>query len=727
MNKSELNNLINLFKSNSTVKITKALTLNDLLYKDENSITLLEYMIMNDYEYHYTLVTGLRESIEAIKIICKYNKEDLLLGINTSTFLSNIDENQTLIEYLIDTKKIDNMKISSFKFDIKLMEIFQNKNRLDLISKVNISEKDLFLPDNTTFIKLLESNLIDYINFPEIIYHEEILDLLVKYNKTKLIEKISFSDNLLLNDKNNPLIKRILSYGYYPKIEHCSTKVLTYLYRINRADVLIKYFDNIDNIYSLFNYIDSNKKLTYIDYLLEFDKKEMSLNFKKLGVNACDRLDEVDYVNIYVKFSQYKKLDYLDTISKEELLKKNKKNHCLLDSFVFKDLNETFNILKYWGLHKDVDIIMYFKLNGIEISHEDVDLSMYDNEYSLKPIVKQTEEITDFADYEIIGEDNLYLLAELESVLSKNSDKELVEAITLFYSKELAKGNDSVLIEINKLIEIKKRHPEFVITKDNSAYFNHNSGLHLPNCEVNILSHELGHVFHYYLADDKTPFGFSELIENLRSDYRILNKVELYSKHMKQLEDSIYEKIENEFEKWSKDFYTNDKKDEIKEFIQSTKEEKIEQYLKLGYTREELELILDESYTLEQYMKCYKRVECNKKLSNVMAVSYSEVQAISDIIDAVYGGEYYNSRLQTSSGKTIGGTFGHGMFYYYSIDVVFQEIFANYCLLLKSEKRDESLYILKEIVGEDLIVMLDKFYNEEILNSTKYEKGNRTL
>ena len=142
MNKSELNNLINLFKSNSTVKITKALTLNDLLYKDENSITLLEYMIMNDYEYHYTLVTGLRESIEAIKIICKYNKEDLLLGINTSTFLSNIDENQTLIEYLIDTKKIDNMKISSFKFDIKLMEIFQNKNRLDLISKVNISEKE---------------------------------------------------------------------------------------------------------------------------------------------------------------------------------------------------------------------------------------------------------------------------------------------------------------------------------------------------------------------------------------------------------------------------------------------------------------------------------------------------------------------------------------------------------------------------------------------------------
>lgn len=727
MNKAYLENLINNFKSNSNVKITKALKLEDLLYKDENNITLLEYMLMNNYSYHYSLVTGLKDDIDAIKLFCKYDKEDMIMGINTSTFLLPMNDNQTLIEYLIDTNKIDNIFINTFKYDKKLVDILVSKEKYDLISKINISESELFFPNNEIFVHLIESNSLEYINFPEIIYHDEIIDLLVKYNKTKFIEKIKFNENLLLNDKNNPLIKRILDLGYYPKIEHCSFKTLEYLYRINRADALIKYFDDINNIYELFKYVDVNKKLTIVDYLLEFDKKEMNLNFKELGLNVYDQLDEDDQVSIYIKFSIYKKLDYLDSITKDDFLKKNKKNHCLLDTFVLHSTEETFKILKYYNLDKDVDIIMYFKLNGIEMSTSGMDLSILEDEYSKEPIVEQNDIIRESVDLEYLGEENVYLLAELEELLNRNSDKNLVQAITLLYSKELAKGNDSVLIEINKLIEIIKSHPEFIITKSDSAYFNRDNGLHLANSEVNILSHELGHVFHYYLADDKTPFGFAETIDNLRNDDRLLKKVEIFSKNMHNLEDSINDKIKADYDVWASEYYTSDKVEEIKEYVESSKEEKIEHYIKLGYTREELELILNESYTLEQYMECHKRIECSEKLDNIMCVSYSEVQAISDIIDAIYGGEYYNSRLKSPSGKTIKGTFGHGMVYYHSIDVIFQEIFANYCLLLKSDRSEESLRILGEIVGEELISMLDKFYREELLNSPKYEKETMIL
>lgn len=723
MNKSYVENLISDFKLNSTVKITKVLRLEDLLYKDENNITLLEYMLMNNYDYHYSLVNGLKENIEALKLICKYNKESSIFGINTSTFLLKVDENQTLLEYLIDTNKINNISISALKYDLNLVNILMKKERFDLLGKIKFNEGELFFSDNKIIIELLESNALEYVNLPVFVYHEEIVDILLQYGKGKLLESISFDENLLLKGKNNSILKRILDLGYYPNIEHCSFKVLEYLYKINRADALIRYFDNIDNILDLFKNIDNNKKLTVIDYLLEFDKKEFPLNFKELGLNVYDQLDEIDQVDIYLKFSIYKKLDYLDRLSKEEFLKKNKKSHCLLDTFVLRNLDETFKVLSYYGLDKDIDIVMYFKLNGIDMNTSNVDLSMLDDDYSKEPIVSQGQHIKESVDIEYLGEENVYLLAKLEEVLSENSDKELVEAITLLYSKELAKGNNDVLIEINKLIEIKKSHPEFIITKSDSSYFNHKTGLHLASGEVNILSHELGHVFHYYLADDRTPFGFDTLIEQLKNDSKLLSKVDIFSRNMITLEDSIYKKLDKEYNEWAEHYYSDEKLDILREYIESDKENKIKYYMNLGYAREELELILNESYTLEQYMKCHKRIEKNERVNNVMSVSYSEVQAISDIIDAIYGGEYYNSRLKLPNGKTIKGTFGHGMVYYHSIDVVFQEIFANYCLLLKSDRSRESLDILRDIVGNELIILLDKYYNEELLNSPKYEKG----
>ena len=196
---------------------------------------------------------------------------------------------------------------------------------------------------------------------------------------------------------------------------------------------------------------------------------------------------------------------------------------------------------------------------------------------------------------------------------------------------------------------------------------------------------------------------------------------------MSLLEDSIHSKVESEYDEWANEYYSADKIDELKQYVECSKEDIIEFYIKLGYTREEVEVILDETFTLEQYMDCHKRIECSEKLNNIMAVSYAEIQAVSDIIDAIYEGMYYNSKLVSTNGEKIKGTFGHGMIYYHSIDVVFQEILANYCLLLKSDKKDETFQILKNIIGNDLFNMLDKFYNVELLNSSKYENNHKSL
>ena len=178
--------------------------------------------------------------------------------------------------------------------------------------------------------------------------------------------------------------------------------------------------------------------------------------------------------------------------------------------------------------------------------------------------------------------------------------------------------------------------------------------------------------------------------------------------------------IEEEYDIWFKEYYTDEKIEELKDFIEMSKEEKIEQYKKLGYKEEDLNIILEQTYTYEQYVECQKRIKCNEMYNNKMSMIMTEIRAISDIIDAVYAGKYYNSKLKTKEGQEIEGTFGHGIAYYNSIDSIFQEMIANYSLILKSDGKEEGISLLKELFGKSLVNILDNFYKEEIINSQAY-------
>ena len=154
-----------------------------------------------------------------------------------------------------------------------------------------------------------------------------------------------------------------------------------------------------------------------------------------------------------------------------------------------------------------------------------------------------------------------------------------------------------------------------------------------------------------------------------------------------------------------------------------SKEDKKESYENLGYTKEELELVLNESFTIEQYIISQKRIKIEEMSNNLLCSYYSELISICDIIDAIFEGDFYHSKLQTNDGKKIKGVFGHGIGYYYSSDICFQEILANYSSLMKSSRKEESLSILKSLVGEELIELLDNFYTQKIINSKMYSES----
>lgn len=703
--------LINNIKNNNNFKIKKLIKLEELLYKDKNNKYLLEYMLEYNINYYYSLIPGLNSNVKAIEIFCKYNKLDLIFGIKSDVLIKNVDNNICLLEYIIRNNMVNKIKLNSLDYNDKLIDIIIKYNLKELMQIVIFKENDIV----NCLELLIKSNYINYVKFPLINYHSEIIDTLVKYNRLDIIIKIMFSENLLINEG---LLIKLINLKCTPVISHCSNKIIDYLYKLNRPDIMINYFKDSNNINCLFNKIN-NKYI--IDYLLKYD-----LDFRFIGING-DYLNKNEYILLYIKFSTYDKLDYLENLSKDELLKKNNDNVCLLDLFIKYNLDECLKILKFYELDKDVDIVAYLKLNNISFGNNVIIDRIDKNEFSSYPLEYINKYIENEINYDKLGEDKVELLIRLEELLISNDNKELVDTLVLSYAKELNKGNEYAYIELKKLIKIIEEHPECKVNKSNYSYFNENDGLHLSLVEINNINHELGHLFHYYLVNDEIPNTFKKLLISIRNRSDLIDKVNSFSKSITEYESNLMKSIEIEYDNWAKDYYTLDKLEEIKYFINSSKDNKIKLYKKLGYDEDKLNNILDSTISLDLYLKSDKKIKCEEMLRNTMCVYNSEVNAISDIIDAIFGGLFYNSMLYNSDGEKIDGKFGHGILYYNSNDIIFQEIFANYCLLIKSDRSNKTFNILKELVGDELIKLLDEFYSEMINNNKYIDVVRRSL
>lgn len=703
-----INDLISGIKSGKGFNVRKPISLVDLLYIDNSGNSLLEYMLEYNISYHYSLIPGLNSSARAIEVFCRYDKLDLIVGIKSDVLIENIDGNICLLEYIINNNMVDKLRINSLDYNSKLLDILIRYDLRDLIKLVVFNEED--------FVRCLEllirSKYINLVKIPFINYHSEIIDVFVKYNRFDIINKIVFSEKLLIDEG---LLVRLIGLDCNPVISHCSNRIINYLYKLDRPDVLINYFKESNNINKIF-YRVGNKCV--IDYLLKYD-----LDFRYIGINSQYISNVEDLVSLYIKFSKYDKLNYLYEVDKDEFLKRKDE---LFGLFIKYDREEFLRIIKYYNLDKDIDIVTYLKLNNIPIRNRFVPESI-DDEFSSFPLSYSNKNIEDSINYDDLGDDKVNLLIRLEELLFDGSNRELVDILVLSYAKGLSKGDKYIFIELKKLIRILESHRECLISKSNYSYFNENDGLHLDILDINTLNHELGHLFHYYLVNDEVPDGFEEVINSIRNRKDLINKVKRLSKCISEYENNLSFRIEFEYNKWAKEYYTPEKIEEIRKFFNSSKEKKIRVFKRLGYDEDKLNDILDNSYSVESYMFSNKKDKCDEMLENIMYVYNSEIYAISDIVDAIYGGLFYNSMLYDSDGDIIVGSHGHGILYYNSIDVIFQEIFANYCLLIKSDRSKQIFDILRDLVGDDLIVLLDGFYSDMINNNKYVDEFRRSL
>lgn len=713
-------NVLEELKTRRKFNATKTLKLDDILVKDETGKTLLEYMLEYNVSYYYGLIPGIKSSYEAVKILYKNNKINEITNIPNSIFLTK--ENDTyFLEELITSKEIDQIHNLSFEFDIRIIDILHKHNRKDLLKHIRISQLQLLSEVETNKIALeylIDNNVLSDIEIPKFEYDSNIIEILSKNNRLNLIELIPFSEEILLKN-NGKLLNQILEKGYYPNLKYVSRKMIDYLYNINRPDVLVNLFIHENKLEYLFSLVLNNE--TVIEYLLK--QNNPNINYRNLAINVDQIVEDQDYIDTYLMFAKYNKLEYLYSFSSSDLLKPRDKNSCLLDMFLKTSPELTKKMITYYKLDTDLDLILFFRLHGKEYDTSNgIDFDLLDSDaYAREYLIEQNKKIKQGLNINEFTEEEMTLLMELENLIVNEENRDIVDTIIMSYAVELQNGNENALTELKTLVNIISSNPSFKVQKSQGAsYFSQLDGLHIDILSVNNINHELGHLFHYYLTNYETPQELDGIITRIKENKDIKDKIQSLTLLLVHKMDQIDSDVSEEYEEWSEGYYTAHKLSEIKEFIEMSKEDKIEYYKKQGYSQEELEIILDESFTLDQYISNQKRIKCAEMSNNILLTHYSELIAICDIIDAIFDGDYYHSKLKTKNNETIKGVFGHGIGYYYSKDIVFQEILANYSAILKSDRKEESLTILESMIGRELLELLDDFYENRMLKSNIY-------
>ena len=141
----------------------------------------------------------------------------------------------------------------------------------------------------------------------------------------------------------------------------------------------------------------------------------------------------------------------------------------------------------------------------------------------------------------------------------------------------------------------------------------------------------------------------------------------------------------------------------------------MKEYKVLQIPDEQLDIILSDMYTPEEYIEHQKRIFIDENVDAVLRNESSSFFPIGDILDAIYEGRLHSGTLKDHLGEGIGRTGGHGLYYYYATDHGFDEMIANFAAISKTGDGEEKLQMLKSIVGDEVYDMISNFYYHDIL------------
>lgn len=697
-----------------------------LITKDNNGIYPIEKYLNNK-----RLIEKIMPSINDINVlleICNRNNDyDLIKAVKARMLITNYKDDKTILLFLLNDKKVVPDCLINIPEDIIFIKYLIKNNLYDYLKKAS---EDVLLMKVDSGKTLLEF-LIDKGYDPEIkyIFNKKTISILYRKQKLNLAKFVSddvllapvkklFSDDSLGNET---LFEYMIRNGYKLNSSRISSeKLLKICYLEQRPDLLEE-----ASISDLLKPIDDT--YTYFDYILD----SIANKGLKIRVPSCPWSSDVnEHIKYYTTIAKHDMMKYIREIKAEKLLKKYG-DKTLLEYLLDADSDLTLNKILSDDLKADPDIAVILKNRGIV--QKSVNVSKEENEYTTKYI----ENINNHLGIGPLPEEGERLLNELKLLFLTDgkSDKALITGLIAGYRNALMNNYDINIIEIKKLIEIKKENKDifYYIKNDDGSYFSPSNGsIFCENANTNTLLHETGHALHFYIADMKTPDDYQEIVERARENPEVLAKTKEYAANYRKLINNITLLVEQRYDSFFKSYYSPEKVEEIKKNLTKSKEEKKKEYKELHIPDEQLDMILSDMYTQEEYIDHQKRIFIEDNVDAILRNEFGSLLPIGDILDAIYEGKLHSNTLKDSQGEAICKTGGHGLNYYYATLHGFDEMIANFAAISKAADAKEKLKMLKSIVGDEVYDMISNFYyhdilklNTEELEETKVYGGKR--
>lgn len=686
-----------------------------LFSKYDGDKTLIEYLFEHEeFEKVLSTVVGnVHNNYEVIDLIIKHYRINLLADLSESMLFAEF-AGKTVIEYLFEHNMIDKRTIENIHEHAEIIDLVRKYNREDLIQYFTMR---VCIHKHLNEDRYILEDLIDMgININGMLFFNEIIKIIIKINRYDLL--VNCSEIRLLSVVNPPktILEELLEKGYQPSVfgyyKEESAKVFL---KLNRYDLLTKCSMEV-----LLKNADINE--TYLDLILnEFDKNPESIKLSKINSYSQDNALLAKFLMI---FSKHNLIEYIGKPSASTLMNVDKNGKRLIDELLVLDKEETLKKILPNGGIKDADLFIYLRLIGIDVknrvfSNNDVKNSFIGD--ILEDMNISCDSLSISADYEI-------LLNELKILMLKDgrSDPKLVETMIRSYRRMIASGNVYGIKELIKIINIKKSIPNFSIirTDGGSSFTPTTKSINLNNEEISAINHEMGHALYSLVTNEEYPSEYEQLVKNIRNNPDFLDKVNEISKKYYDTREKLSKIVEEKYGDAYKKSITSERRKEIEDFIAKNKKEKIEEYSKLGYSKDEIEAMMFDEFTYDKYVEQDWYVKKNEIINILLDEDYPGLSAIGDILDAIYEGKFFSSKLTTTSGVKIKGTSGHGIKYYNrgGLKLCFNEILANYSDISKMPRANEAIENLRSVVGDEFISFIKNFYEQKIVNSEKYTK-----
>ncbi len=712
----DLNDIFKYLPNKETL-LEKLVNNNEIIEKDiyvDNfldpigEMTLLEYALKNnidisDFEY---ILGG---NLEAIPILIKYNRDKSVIENNISEKLlyEDIEENKKLIDFLIEKKRFSIIKSISKK-DLRIMDYCVKYNCFSIIND-NIFE-ELLVERNGKFLaeKYLSNDKFT-LSLAEYIVDDYKLFKLYKKGYKKAL--INSNEAILLTEYNGiTILEDLLKSGIKPTFSRCNIvnlKTMQILYSYGVPEAMCK-----AKLRLLMNY--PNKNFNYMRYLINNYKAGLDIHFEYISYIDNDR--EL-MARAYIEMTKNNLLRFLDKLTENILIEKDENGKSLLYYLINIDkeltLNEilslnlkcsplVFTELKLLGVSNAVINIEYDKFNCDNIFRQ------LNNEKYSEGIISPVED----------------LLEELKNLFYNDgkSDKELIDALITSY-RYTTSVNPIFIEELKKLIFIKKEVPTFYYIKQAKNNFSSsNSYISSQSPTISTLNHETGHALHYFFTKNEVPIEYDDVIDSIVSDPNFIEKVENYSIRYYQILNNVINLSREIVSRHISDEKVYANNISINKLLSMAKEEIKQKCKGRGYTEETLDIIFSDSFTLEEFIMQKRDIEIGEMLEMILRSDYDAFLAIGDILDAITKGKFRDGLLKNKSNEKIKPTSGHGVRYYMYAERCFNEIIANYCLIIKSKQSNETLKYLRYLVGDELVDLLEEFYNLKIIKARNSDK-----